>query len=57
MLCVRVCVFVCVCVWGGGVKCDDSIVIEYLCEDGGRLVQMLMRADILFGGVAVVAVG
>ena len=51
----------CVCVCGGGggggVKCDDSIVIEYLCEDGGRLVQMLMRADILFGGVAVVAVG
>ena len=37
--------------------CDDSIVIEDLCEDGGRLVQMLMRADILFGGVAVVAVG
>ena len=50
--CACVCVCVCVCV-----KCDDSIVIEDLCEDGGRLVQMLMRADILFGGVAVVAVG
>ena len=60
-VCVCVCGCVCVCV-GWGVNGDDSIVIEDLCEDGmrnlgGRLVQMLMRAGILFGGVAVVAVG
>ena len=53
-------------VWGkmsaGGMAGGSGIVMEDECEVGvrnldGRLVSMLMTADILVGGVVVVAVG
>ena len=46
----------------GGMEGDSGIVMDDVCGDdmpnlGGRLVLMLMRADVLVGGVVVETVG